>query len=242
MASKGSVKDFVLLDLDGDSSFGDLDTLLAIYVSMHVQHEYSLDSLWDRACRDKPEETYVCFKQELEQGGKSKPNKGKGEAYPPQPSAYKGKGKQAQLPTREQWCSICWKKGHRTQACWWNSNQPRQQQHLQHQAWYSPSKQQHKTAEASQKRSQNQVYKTDKPVAYSLTYQLASSLVEHKTPAASFEHQAQATIQSAFTTPPCIIAQMDSFEHASSTTEAWGNIGGYRCSNQRCSKELLLQT
>ena len=212
---KGSVKDFVLLNLDGDSSFGDLDTLLAIYVSMHVQHESSLDGLWDRACRDKPEE--ACFKQELAQGGKSKPNKGKGEAYPHQPSAYKGKGKQAQLPTREQWCSICWKKGHRTQACWW-SNQQRQQQHLQRQAWYSPNKQQHKTAEASKKRSQNQVYKTDKPVAYSLAYQLASSL-EHKTPAASFEHQAQATIQSAFKTPTCIIAQMDSLEHKTSNIQ-----------------------
>ena len=161
---KGSVKDFVLLNLDGDSSFGDLDTLLAIYVSMHVPHESSLDSLSDRACRDKPEET--CFKQEGEQ------------AYPPQPSAYKGKGKQTQLPTKEQWCSICWKKGHRTQACWWNSNQQHQQQHLQHQAWYSTSKQQRTTAETSQKRSHNSVYKTDKPVAYSLANQLESSL-EH---------------------------------------------------------------
>ena len=214
---KGSVKDFVLLSLDGDSSFGDLDTLLAIYVSMHVPHEASLDSLSDRACRDKPEET--CFKQEGEQ--KSKPTKGKGEAYPPQPSAYKGKGKQAQLPTKEQWCNICWKKRHRTQACWWNSNQQHQQQHLQHQAWYSTNKQQRTTAEASQKRSHNSVYKTDKPVACSLANQLASSL-EHKTPAASFEHQAQATIQPAFTTPTYTIAQMDSFEHASSTTEAWG--------------------
>ena len=122
----------------------------------------------------------------------------------------------------KQWCSICWKKGHRTQACWWNSNQQRQQQHLQHQAWYNPNKQQHKPAEASKKRSQNQVYKTDKPVAYnSLAYQLARSL-EHKTPAASFEHQAQATTQPACTTQTSIIAQMDSFEHASSTTEAWG--------------------
>ena len=125
---KGSVKDFVGLNLDGDSSFRDLDTLLAIYVSTHVPHESSLDSLSDRACRDEPEET--CFTQEGEY--KSKPTKGKGEAYPLQPSAYKGKGKQAQLPTKEQWCSICWKKGHRTQPCWWNSNQQHQQRHLQH--------------------------------------------------------------------------------------------------------------
>ena len=87
---KGSAKDFVLLNLDGDSSFRDLDTLLAIYVSMHVPHESSLDSLSDRACRDEPEET--CFTQEGEY--KSKPTKGKGEACPPQPSANKGRGKQ----------------------------------------------------------------------------------------------------------------------------------------------------
>ena len=94
---KGSVKDFVLLNLDGDSSFGGLDTLVVIYVSMHVPHESSLDSLSDRACRDKPEET--CFKQEGEQ--KSKPTKGKGEAYPPQPSAYKGKGEASTASDKE---------------------------------------------------------------------------------------------------------------------------------------------
>ena len=53
--------------------------------------------------------------------------------------------------------------------------------------------------------------------------QLASSL-EHKSQAASFERQTQATIQSAFPTPTYTIAQMDRFEHASSTTEAWGII------------------
>ena len=116
---KGSVKDFLLLNLDGDRSFGDLETLLAIYVSMHVPHESSLDSLSDRACRDEPEET-CCMQEPPARRGeyKSKPTKGKGEAYSPQPSAKKGKGKQAQLPTEEYWCSICWKKGHRTQACW----------------------------------------------------------------------------------------------------------------------------
>ena len=237
---KSSVRNFVLLNLHDDSNFGDLDNLLARYVDID-QHESSLDSLCDRAYRGKPKSigkgndtaSNPSFKQQLGEGGKrkegkgkgkSKPNKGKGEAYPPQPPAYKSKGKQAQLPTREQWCSICWKTGHRTQACWWNSNQQHQQQHLQQQAWYNPSKQQHRTAEASKKRSQNQVYKTDKSVAYNglaLDNQLASSL-EHKTPAASFEHQAQATTQSAYTTPTYIIAQMDSFEHASSTTEAWG--------------------
>ena len=148
---KSSVRNFVLLNLHGASSFGDLDNLLATYFSMNDQHESSLDGLWDRACRDKPEETCKekgqesnpSFKQQLEQGGKreegkgkgkSKPNKGKGEAYPPQPPAYKGKGKHAQLPTRQQWCNICWKKEHRTQACWWNNNQQHQQQRLQQQS------------------------------------------------------------------------------------------------------------
>ena len=49
---KGSVKSFVLLNLDGNSSFGDLDNLLARYFSMHDQHESSLDSLQDIARRD----------------------------------------------------------------------------------------------------------------------------------------------------------------------------------------------
>ena len=215
---KGSVKDFVLLNLDGDSSFGDLDTLLAIYVSMHVQHESSLDSLWDRACRDKPEET--CFKQELEQGGKrtegkgkgkSKP-KGKGEAYPPQPPAYEGKGKPDQLPKGKQWCSICWKKGHRTQACWWNSNQ-QQQQHLQQQAWYNPSKQQPWPPAASKKRYQQHVYKIDQSATYtslasdnqpmgSLEHRTQAARSEHQPQASSFEPQTQATTQSAYTAQP----------------------------------------
>ena len=48
---KGSVKSFVFLNLDGNSSFGDLDNLLARYFSMHDQHESSLDSLQDIARR-----------------------------------------------------------------------------------------------------------------------------------------------------------------------------------------------
>ena len=35
---KGSVRNFVLLNLHGDSSFGDLDSLLARYVDIHDQH------------------------------------------------------------------------------------------------------------------------------------------------------------------------------------------------------------
>ena len=140
---KGSVRNLVLFNLDSDSNFGDLDSLLARYVDIHDQHAPSLDSICDRACRDKPEsigkgndvESNPSFEQQLEEGGhkegkgkdKSKPTKSKGEAYPPPPPAYKGKGRHAQLPTRQRWCSICRKKGHKTQACWWNSNQQHQQ-------------------------------------------------------------------------------------------------------------------
>ena len=158
---KGSVRNFVLLNLHGGSSFGDLDSLLARYVDID-QHESSLDNLEDRACTDKPatigkgkgKDPIPSFKQQLEQGGKakegsatcqkgkgkSKLHKGKGEAYSPQPPAYKGKGKHAQLPTRKKRCNICWKHGHSTQACWLNSsNQQQQQHHQQPQAWYYPS-------------------------------------------------------------------------------------------------------
>ena len=139
---KGSVKNFVLLNLNGDSSFSDLDNLLALYVSMHDQHESSLDNSKDKVCRDKPE-----GKTRKE----SKEGRGKGEAYPPQPTTQTGKGKPDQLPKRQQWCSLCWKKGHRTQVCWWNTNQLNQQ-HRQQQAWQQPSKQQQRTAQASRNR------------------------------------------------------------------------------------------
>ena len=105
---KGSVRNLVLLHLDSDSSFGDLDNLLAKCVDID-QHESSLDNLCARACRDKPtskgrgndKESNPSFEQQLEDGGKrkegkgkdkSKPNKKKGEANPPQPPAYQGKG------------------------------------------------------------------------------------------------------------------------------------------------------
>ena len=99
-----------------------------------------------RACRDKPEtkgtgqESRPSFKRELEHRGKSgrqEQRKGKGEAYSPQPQAYLGKGKQKQLPTQEPWCKICQKKEHRTQACWWNSNNQLEQKHHKKNAWHS---------------------------------------------------------------------------------------------------------
>ena len=224
---KEKTRHFLLLHLDGDSSFGDLGNLLAIFFSMHAEQESSLNMIAaaaskeelgednrtdfkenslqqeqeqdkrklgkggkgkstkekggaykpqppayrgkgepnqlpnsaQRACRDKPEETkgkcqesnpnltkgkgqesHPSFKRELERRGKSgrqKQRKGKGEAYSPQPPAYLGKGKQKQLPTQELWCTICQKKGHRTQACWWNNNQ-QEQKHQKKNAWRNP--------------------------------------------------------------------------------------------------------
>ena len=99
--------------------------------------EHQLPDSAQRACRDKPEETrgkgqesHPSFKRELEHRGKQ------GEAYRPQPQAYKGKGKHAQLPTQELWCSYCWKKGHTAQACWWNTS-AQQQKHQQKNTWRS---------------------------------------------------------------------------------------------------------
>ena len=226
---EGSVRNLVLLNLDSDSSFGDLDSLLANYVDIHDQHESSLESLCDRTCEDKPEsigkgndtESNPSFEQQLEEGGtrigkgkgreKGKQAKRNGEAFHPQPPAYKGKGEHAQLP-REQWCSICWKKGHKTQACWWNNRQ-HQQQHQQP-AWYTPSKPRTTTTEASQKRYQPQLYNIDQQTTY-------TSVLPDNHPMLSLEHQLQASTQPAYSSP-VLIAQLDSFEKASSTTETWG--------------------
>ena len=64
----------------------------------------------------------------------------------------------------------------------------------------------------------------DQPVAYT---SLASDTpltrsLEHQIAASRFEHQPRATTQSAYATPTYIIAQLDSFECASSTAEVWG--------------------
>ena len=85
---KGSVRNLVLLNLHGDSSFGDLDSLLARYVDIHDQHESNLESLEDRACIGKPEsigkgndtESNPSFEQQLEEGGKRTEKKGKNQA------------------------------------------------------------------------------------------------------------------------------------------------------------------
>ena len=87
--------------------------------------------------------------QKLVKGGKAKEKSTtkKGEDYKPQPPAYKGKGEPKQLPTR-QWCNFCWKKGHSTQACWWNSSAQQPQKH---------PKQQQRTAKASKQKKKNQL-------------------------------------------------------------------------------------
>ena len=165
---KGSVRHYVLLQLDGESSFGDLDSLLQKYFNnTYVQSESSLSSVWDKAWRDKNQakdqrgkgskewkgkKLNPYYKQQLDKGGKDKnkgkskgkPNKGKGEPYPSQPQNNKGKGKQ--LPKNQQWCSICSKKGHLAQACWWNPDLYQQQpQHQKGAAWPTSQQQQQPT-------------------------------------------------------------------------------------------------
>ena len=236
------VRHFLLLRLDEDSSFSDLDQLLAIYFSgVNAEQEFSLNMIENRACTDKPEEkgeqnrvddqeSNTTFQQKQEQdkqklaGGGTGKGKGttkeKGEAYKPQPPAYRGKGEPNQLPNsaqracrdkpeepkrkrqepnkrracrvkpeettekgntnpkapractdkrREQnrvdnqetttsfqqqqeqdrpklakrgkWCLVCWKRGHSTQACWWNDSSAQQKPtHLKEQAWHRPSR------------------------------------------------------------------------------------------------------
>ena len=144
-------------------------------------------------------ESNPSFEQQLEDGGKrkegkgkdkSKPNKRKGEAKPSQPPAYQGKGEHAQLPKAR--CNTCWKKGHKTQACWWNSNQQHQQQHQQYQAWYRPSKPWQLTKEASTEKQQPKVYHIDKPTD--------AGLIPDIQPMLSFEHQSQASTSTTYPT------------------------------------------
>ena len=50
---KGQVRHHVLMQLDGGSSFGDLDSLLQKYFNnTYVQSDSSLNSVWDKAWRD----------------------------------------------------------------------------------------------------------------------------------------------------------------------------------------------
>ena len=160
---KGQVRHHVLMQLDGGSTFGDLDSLLQKYFNnTYVQSKSSLNSVWDKAWREnqakekgkgksknkklsnphyKQEEKGKPSKGKGKGKGKGKPNKGKGEAYPSQPAASKGKGKQ--LPKSQQWCSICFKKGHLAQACWWNPDPYQQQLQRQKGAAWPTKGQQH---------------------------------------------------------------------------------------------------
>ena len=225
----------LLLHLDGDSSFGDLETLLARQLA---RQDFSLDKeeleeqdkpdqlvkggkgegaynpqppayrgkgepnqLPDsahRACKGKPkgkgQESDPSFKRELEhrgkQGRQNEHRKGKGEAYNPQPHACKGKGKQHQLPKRYQWCDICWKTGHMTQACWWNPiNQQQEQQHQQ------PARNnlEHQMVQASVQRRQPQIFRIDQRTA-------CASLIPDTLPVLSLElrrRRAVFTVQNA---------------------------------------------
>ena len=119
---KEQTRHFLLLHLDGDSSFGDLGNLLAIYFSMHEEEEYSLNMITAAACTEKKEKEELgehnrgdyqenSLQQQQEQdkrklvkGGKGtgKSTKGKGGASAPQPPAYRGKGKPNQLPNSAQ--------------------------------------------------------------------------------------------------------------------------------------------
>ena len=114
---KEKTRHFLLLHLDGDSSFGDLGNLLAIYFSMHAEQESSLNMIAAAASKEElGEDNRTDFqenslqqkqeqdKRKLVKGGKGagKSSKGKGGAYKPQPPAYRGKGEPNQLPNSAQ--------------------------------------------------------------------------------------------------------------------------------------------
>ena len=92
--------------------------------------------------------------------------------------------KRKQLPKHKRWCNICWKKGHTTEACWYNY----QQQNQQHQqAWITPSQMQQQTAAASVKETEL------RPTNYSLTL--------GEQPMGSLQQVAQASTQIAYQNP-----------------------------------------
>ena len=252
---KGSARHYVLLYLDNDSSFSDLDSLLQKYFNnTYVQSENSLNSVWDKAWRDKNQakgkgkgkegkgkKPNPYFKQKLEAGGKDKnkgkgkgkgkPSKGKGEAYPSQPPSYKGTGKQQQLPKRAQWCNICWKKGHSTEACWWNpaAQQQQQQQYQKGAAWPSSSNQyQHpqptQTWYSGQQQwppqTQRQSFGGSQPQLYNIDQQAAyTSVPPDNQTMLSLEQQPRASSQPVYSAPVYTIASLESFSTASNT---WG--------------------
>ena len=244
---KGNVRHYVLLQLDSDSTFGVLDSLLGKYFNnTYVQSESSLNSVWDKAWRDKQKgkskgkgkKPNPYYKQKLDKGGngkgkgkegkgkgKGKPAKGKGEAFPPQPPANKNKGKgKQQLPKRELRCDVCWKKGHSTQTCWWNSNQ-QQPQPQQQQAWYYPSQQQQpwpvqqwtaQQSQASMQGPQPQVHSIDQQTTY-------TSLTPDNQTMLSSENHSQASTQLVYSAPVYTIAMLKSFA-SNKAGATWGTL------------------
>ena len=258
----------LLLHLDGDSSFGDLEHLLATHLAeqeldnrVDYQENSSLEQEQEqdkrklvkggkgkgkstkekggaynpqppayrgkgkpqlpnsaqRACRGKPDKgkgkTNPSFKRELEhrgtKGGQNEQRKGKGEAYSPQPQNHEGDWEQ-QLPKKQRWCEICWKRGHTTQACWWNpSNQ--QQQHQQ------PARHslEHQDVQASGQRRQPRVFWIDQPTA-------CTSLIPDTLQVWSLESGTPASTQQACQSPVFMIGQQESLCNAPSLTETWG--------------------
>ena len=84
----------LLLHLDGDSSFGDLEHLLATHLAEQELGEHNrvddqANNSLQQQEQDKPDQ--------LVKGAQSK-RKEKGGAYNPQPPAYRGKGEPNQLP------------------------------------------------------------------------------------------------------------------------------------------------
>ena len=167
--------------------------------------------------------------------GKGKPNKGKGEAYQSQPAASKGKGKQ-QLPKSQQWCSICFKKGHLAQACWWNPD-PYQQQ-LQHQkgaAWPTKGQQQQAWGQqppwpqqtSSQWLGGNQAVQWlggPQPQLYSLNQPATyTSLPPDNQSMLSLEPPSQASTQPVHSAPVFTVAMLKkSFQPFSKASKTWG--------------------
>ena len=271
----------LLLHLDGDSSFGDLEHLLATHLAEQELGEHNrvddqannslqpeqeqdkpdqlvkggqrkgkekggaynpqppayrgkgepnqLPDSAHRACRGKPEEgkgktdpnfkgkgqeSNPSFKRELEQRGKqgrqNEQRKGKGEAYSPQPQPHEGDWEQ-QLPKKQRWCDVCWKRGHATQACWWNPINQQQQQHQQ------PARQslEHQDVRASVQRRQPRVFRIDQRTA-------CTSLIPDTLPVLSLEPGTLASTQQACQSPVYMIGQQEGLCNAPSLTETWG--------------------
>ena len=259
---KGQVRHHVLMQLDGGSTFGDLDSLLQKYFNnTYVQSESSLNSVWDKAWRENQASkgkgkgknkklSNPHYKQDEgkpakgkgkgKSKGKGKPQKGKGEAYQSQPAAPKGKGKQ-QLPKAQQWCSICFKKGHLAQACWWNPDPPQQQQQ-QHQkgaawptqTWSAKGQQQQAWGQqpwpqqtSSQWLGGNQAVQWlggPQPQLYSLNQPATyTSLPPDNQSMLSLEPPSQASTQPVHSAPVFAVAcQKKSFQPFSKASKTWG--------------------